>query len=172
MKGWSMSMSRATRTTIGVAAAGLLAGCGPVGPDYAGPEAEVPEDYRYESRKNGRAAAEREDWWRIFDDAGLNRLVTRVRAGNHELKAGLERIEQARAMIGTATADGLPQVSGSASARRHGVRLRRPGWEARPGQGRSGTNSGARHSSRLQRRLDLPARKRAPPGHRPRRPRP
>lgn len=111
-------MSRATRTTIGVAAAGLLAGCGPVGPDYAGPEAEMPADYRYESRKNGRAAAEREDWWRIFDDAGLNRLVTRVRAGNHELKAGLERIEQARAMIGTATADGLPQVSGSASARR------------------------------------------------------
>ncbi len=108
---------------VAVAMSGLMiAGCGgPVGPDFESPTAAMPGSYRYESRKNGKAAAARESWWRIFGDAGLNRLVSQVRAGNNELQAGLKRIEQARALVRIAGAEALPQVAASPSARRSRV---------------------------------------------------
>ncbi len=100
-----------------LSAAMLLGGC-TVGPDYDAPVAEMPADYRYDSRKNGREAARRDDWWKVFGDGGLNRLVADVRASNHELKAGLKRVEQARAIVRLAAADAYPQLSASPSASR------------------------------------------------------
>lgn len=104
-----------------IAASLLAAGCAAVGPDYRAPEAVVPADYRWNANKNGRQAAQRDAWWKIFNDPGLNRLVSQVRANNHDLRAGLRRYEQARAVIGVTRADGLPQVSSSPGGSRQRV---------------------------------------------------
>jgi multidrug efflux system outer membrane protein len=96
---------------------GLTAGC-TVGPDYKGASMAVPTSYRYELKKNGKAAAQRENWWKIFGDSGLDRLESQVRADNFDLKAGLQRIEQSRALIRVAGADALPQVAATPYAQR------------------------------------------------------
>ncbi len=99
----------------------LSAGCAAVGPDYQPPEAAVPADYRWDANKNGSPAAKREDWWRIFGDPGLNRLIAQVRGNNHDLRAGLKRYQQARALIGVERAGGLPQVSSSPGVSRQRI---------------------------------------------------
>ncbi|WP_411845209.1 efflux transporter outer membrane subunit [Roseibacillus persicicus] len=95
--------------------AGILAlvSCATVGPDYQQPEADLPDSYRWESSKNGRSSAQRDGWWQVFNDAQLNTLITQVRSNNHDLKAGLKRLEQARSVIGISRAAGLPQVWGA-----------------------------------------------------------
>lgn len=104
-----------------IAAIFLATGCAAVGPNYRAPEAAVPADYRWDANKNGRSAAQRDGWWKVFGDAGLNRLVGQVRTNNHDLRAGLKRYEQARAVIGAARAAGLPQVSSSPGANRQRI---------------------------------------------------
>lgn len=89
-----------------------------VGPDYESPETGMPASYRYESSKNGRQAAKRDGWWKIFGDGDLNRLIGDVRASNHDLKAGLKRVEQARSIIRITAADSYPQIGASPSAQR------------------------------------------------------
>ena len=79
-----------------------------VGPEYERPEIALPEAF---SQGTGDAPDRRADWWRAFDDPRLDELIQSVREHNHELRAGLARLNQARALIGVARADGLPQVA-------------------------------------------------------------
>lgn len=79
-----------------------------VGPDYEAPAVPLPEAF---SEGNAGEAEGRADWWLAFEDPELHALVLRVREGNRELQAGLARLNQARALIGVARADGLPQLA-------------------------------------------------------------
>ncbi|MBK1834888.1 efflux transporter outer membrane subunit [Roseibacillus ishigakijimensis] len=92
------------------AAFSLLVACATVGPEYRAPEASVSGHFRWEESKNGRPAARRENWWTVFGESELNRLIAQVRSQNHDLKAGLKRLEQARALIGVTRAGGRAQV--------------------------------------------------------------
>src|SRR5262249_54120218 len=52
----------------------------------------------------------RTDWWRVFNDPVLNRLVEQAMAANPDLEAAAERFVQARDMMMKARSRRIPQV--------------------------------------------------------------
>ncbi|MDF1740050.1 MAG: efflux transporter outer membrane subunit [Verrucomicrobiales bacterium] len=90
----------------------VLTGC-TVGPDYETPDAPVPSAY-----KNGSSKAEgsacREDWWKIFNDTQLNKLVDAAHGQNRSLRASFQRVQQARSTIRVTRADLFPQIDTAA----------------------------------------------------------
>ena len=62
----------------------LTASCA-VGPDYEEPPAKVPDAF-----ENGQGATLADpavvEWWRLFEDPLLNRLIDRALAGNRDVK--------------------------------------------------------------------------------------
>lgn len=113
-----VSMSAVSRV---VGAAGLvaaLAGC-TVGPNYARPEAKVPEQYRQELQGGlAQRPAELAKWWTRLNDPMLNTLVDRAIAGNLDLREAEQRLREARAQRGVVAADQYPKVDASGSASR------------------------------------------------------
>jgi multidrug efflux system outer membrane protein len=67
-----------------------------VGPEYVQPETQLPDAY---AEAEGAPTERRADWWSAFDDPELDVLVLAVREHNHELRAGLARLDQARALL-------------------------------------------------------------------------
>src|SRR5256885_8870524 len=62
----------------------------------------------------------RGEWWRAFSDPVLDRLIERADRNNASIRIAAARLEQARALVGSARADQLPQVGVDASAARAG----------------------------------------------------
>jgi len=56
------------------------------------------------------------DWWRLYNDPVLDRLVTQALAANTDIRVAVARIERARATLRGATSDRLPQGTASAGA--------------------------------------------------------
>ncbi|APR35830.1 efflux transporter outer membrane subunit [Paraburkholderia sp. SOS3] len=54
-------------------------------------------------------------WWRSFDDPTLDRLIARAAQSNLDLREAVLRIEQARAQVQGAAAQGLPNVRATGS---------------------------------------------------------
>jgi len=108
--------------TLSVAALLPAGGCR-VGPDHAVPDLPVPPSWVSAPPIPEDAARDR-SWWTAFDDPMLTRLVERARASNHSLDAAAARIEEARAAVGIARADLLPNFNadGSASGQRLSAR--------------------------------------------------
>ena len=52
----------------------------------------------------------RQDWWKLYDDSVLNRLVDQAMAANPDLQAAAERFVQARDMMMKARSQYLPRV--------------------------------------------------------------
>ena len=113
------------RASVFLIAAGLtaVAGCS-VGPDYHRPAAlpsqPLPAAFNgVEPTTNlpawkvtqPSAHLPRGAWWKIFDDAELNRLENLAATNNQDLAASEARFEQARALVGIARADFFPQLS-------------------------------------------------------------
>ena len=92
--------------------------CGPiktVGPDYELPTTELPSAFKFESFKNGKPAARRKEWWKVYRDPDLNRLIEQVRGSNQEIRAAIARFDQAQASLLGANAAFGPSVGGSPS---------------------------------------------------------
>ena len=105
-----------------------------VGPDYSRPSVETPLAFKQggaredsaafvASRKNWRAAApndgaERGDWWRVFRDPTLDRLIRLVDVDNQSLRAQVAAYEQARGFVAQARAALFPTVTGAPSISR------------------------------------------------------
>ncbi|HZJ71146.1 MAG TPA: TolC family protein, partial [Planctomycetota bacterium] len=102
---------RLARAATALAAAGLIAGCTSVGPDYEPPQTEVPGAWSGPAG-GGLVAdpAELESWWQRLDDPVLDDLVLRARDGGLDLKTALARVAESRALLGVAGADRLPTV--------------------------------------------------------------
>lgn len=97
----------------------LAAGC-TVGPDYEPPEPEVPDAWHQElTRGLVEGRADLRTWWTALGDPVLDRLIERAAAGNLDLRTGLERIAESRALVGLASAGKLPGVAAGASARKN-----------------------------------------------------
>lgn len=111
-----------------------LAGC-VVGPDYARPSVETPYAYKQggvredspgyvAARKKGwrearpADAVERGDWWRVFHDATLDRLIRLVDVDNQSLRQAVANYRQARALVASAQAALYPTVIGAPSITR------------------------------------------------------
>ncbi|MDR1848697.1 MAG: efflux transporter outer membrane subunit [Zoogloeaceae bacterium] len=96
----------------------VVSGCA-VGPDYRRPEVALPEEY---NAFQPEAAAGEEhvnpEWWRLFGDAELDRLVELTFANNQDLVAASARMEAAEAAAREARAGYFPGVDASGSASR------------------------------------------------------
>ena len=62
------------------------------------------------------AAQPRGEWWKAFNDPVLDDLVERANRSNASIQVAAGRLAQARALVGAADADRLPQLGVGASA--------------------------------------------------------
>jgi len=101
--------SSASRILVVIAAASLgLAGC-TVGPDYVRPEADVNSSWLESTPALQDEPAEVREWWTVFDDPVLTRLVHEAYEENLSLRAAGLRVIQARAARGIAVGEFFPQ---------------------------------------------------------------
>ncbi|WP_115561071.1 efflux transporter outer membrane subunit [Xanthomonas arboricola] len=101
-------------------ATSLAAGCA-VGPNYARPDAPLPDHYLGQAALADRQAttqAELPNWWAGFNDPDLSRYVGAALAQNLDLAQATARVTQARAGLTAATAALLPSGNLSGSATR------------------------------------------------------
>lgn len=87
----------------------FLTGC-KLGPDYQIPPTDPPSQWKFSQEQNIEAP-EVEHWWEIFDDPVLNALEEQAIETNRDLYASMQRIFQARAILGIRSADLYPQLN-------------------------------------------------------------
>ncbi|MGR9088419.1 MAG: efflux transporter outer membrane subunit [Gammaproteobacteria bacterium] len=88
----------------------LNAGC-TVGPDYVKPEASVENNWiNHSDVRVSQREAKLGDWWKVFRDPDLERLVEEARRQNLTLQLAGVRILEARAQLGIATGNEYPQL--------------------------------------------------------------
>ena len=102
------------RLPLAIAAALLLGGCA-VGPDYETPATPLPKQFSKLAPASAETvgyvdAAPIAQFWRLFDDAMLNRLVEQALDTNHDIRIAAANLEAARAIRGGAIADLFPAV--------------------------------------------------------------
>ncbi len=99
-----------SRSVVTVAGCAVLASCAAVGPDYEQPEAPLPDSWDF-SGNAGLQATQYElvEWWEVFDDPMLNRLVELAHQQNYNLKLAGLRVLEARAQLGVAIGTQYPQ---------------------------------------------------------------
>ena len=98
--------------SLGVIALAILAnGCATVGPDYIKPP-PAPEQKAWIEQADPKIKAEPTDlsnWWEVFDDPVLNRLVEQAYQQNLPLRIAGLRILEARAQLGIVYGNLYPQ---------------------------------------------------------------
>jgi NodT family efflux transporter outer membrane factor (OMF) lipoprotein len=118
-------MCRPARIFVAILAAGSIAGCVSVGPDFVAPREPVPDRYAgAAATTTDPAAKERPDgsfWWKEFHDAELDRLEALASDGNLDLKVAYLRIVESRAEVMGTRAQGLPSLNASAQYTREQV---------------------------------------------------
>ena len=109
-------MSRTFNRTLALAPALalLLAGCINVGPDYRQP-AEKPVALQGVDTTRQSGADFQADWWKQFGDPTLDALIARAARNAPDLKIALARLQEARALLGTARSDQWPDLETGAS---------------------------------------------------------
>jgi multidrug efflux system outer membrane protein len=115
-----------SRPALCLVAAALLPSC-VQGPDYQNPGAVTGD--RWKQSAASSSAAMPDEWWKLFRDSALNRLVSQSLAANQDLAAARARVETARALVGAAKAGWWPQGNASAglnSARNSAGNLQLP----------------------------------------------
>ncbi len=97
-----------------VAAAGVLTGC-TVGPNYSRPAVPVPASFRAPEPLPPSQAASLADlkWFEVFKDEQLQELVRTALQQNYDLRDAVTRVEEARANLGIAHSNQLPQANAS-----------------------------------------------------------
>src|SRR6201991_118974 len=106
-------------------AALVLAGCASVGPDYHAPK-EAPvtlQGVDATHQNNGDIQAQ---WWKQFGDPTLDALIVRAAQGAPDLKIAVARLNQARAALGTAKSQQIPDIETGVSYSRS--REQQPGF--------------------------------------------
>lgn len=108
-----------TRNIIAAFLAGAsLAACA-AGPDYVAPVPSAPTQGEFIGTARSDAVtaqAPEGDWWRLYDDPVLDRLVEDALAANTDVRVAVARIERARASLRGARSDRLPSTSIGAGA--------------------------------------------------------
>jgi multidrug efflux system outer membrane protein len=110
-----------TRPSLMLATVFLLAGCS-VAPTYDPPFMALPAAFKEgatasaaDGATHWKAAEPAEDktrgqWWKVFNDDTLNMLEEQASAANQDLKAGMARLAQARALEKNARSALFPQL--------------------------------------------------------------
>ncbi|WP_156840989.1 efflux transporter outer membrane subunit [Novosphingobium aquimarinum] len=103
---------------VALLAGASLAACA-AGPDYVAPVPSVPaqQDFIGTARSTAvTAQAPEGDWWRLYDDPVLDRLVEDALSANTDVRVAVARIERARASLRGARSDRLPATTIGAGA--------------------------------------------------------
>ena len=87
----------------------MAAGCA-VGPDYARPPVEEPSLFK-SGGAGEPAPTVPTDWWRLYGDPDLDRLIASVHASNQTLRQAVARVDQARALARVAGSFLYPTIS-------------------------------------------------------------
>ena len=96
----------------------ILAGCAMVGPDYQRPELELPAIYGDDAATSAGIAVPAE-WWRLYADPTLDRLIADGLSRNADVKLAAARVEEAEALLREARATlFFPELDGQAGATR------------------------------------------------------
>ena len=109
-------------TAGGICAAAIVivSGCTTLGPDFSKPTVAEPDGWlELQDKAISSAPLEHSQWWKVFDDPVLDRLVETAYAQNLPLQIAGLRILEARARLGIASGNLYPQVqqaNGSATA--------------------------------------------------------
>lgn len=96
-----------------LSSATVLLGACTLGPDFMKP------DFEGGDWKNNQATSATrlpDDWWKLFNDRDLTRLVNRALAANNDLSAAKSRVDTARALVGVDRARLFPTLDLSGSA--------------------------------------------------------
>jgi multidrug efflux system outer membrane protein len=86
-----------------------LSGC-KVGPDYVRPEVETPPMFRDGPETEDPASIADRPWWEVFEDPTLIALIDEAIQNNHDLRAAIARIEQARGLQAQVRSGLLPRI--------------------------------------------------------------
>jgi len=110
-----------------LAAALVLAGCS-LAPTYKVPESDTASTFKEAEAAAAEGAQwktatpaegqQRGEWWKIFGDADLDRLIDATNTHNQDLAAAAARLKQARAFTGATEADLYPQLTAGFSPTR------------------------------------------------------
>jgi multidrug efflux system outer membrane protein len=116
------------RRLLAAALAGVLASGCAVGPNFVRPGVETPADYRgHVSPPEAESIADL-PWWEVFRDPVLQGLVVEAVEKNYDLQVAVDRVEQARALVGVARSPFYPQIGyqGSAGRQKQPQLLKQP----------------------------------------------
>ena len=88
----------------------FLSACTTVGPDFEKPEVPVAENWLdAEDKQVDTSSVTYQDWWQVFDDPALSRLIDTAYRQNLSLQVAGLRVMEARAQLGIATGLQYPQ---------------------------------------------------------------
>jgi NodT family efflux transporter outer membrane factor (OMF) lipoprotein len=89
----------------------FLMGCTKVGPDFHPPEASLSPDWieKGDLRLERGSETDYRNWWLVFDDPALNRLIDQAYRENLPLRIAGLRVLEARAQLGIAVGELYPQ---------------------------------------------------------------
>jgi NodT family efflux transporter outer membrane factor (OMF) lipoprotein len=107
-----------------------------VGPDFQPQHEAWSEHWRSASIEQVTQPGAQPDvrqWWRIFGDPNLERLIAEADAGNGDLKIAGLRVLEARAQLGVALAGRYPQVQQANADVLYAARKRSDGFNTRSG---------------------------------------
>lgn len=111
----------------------FLAGCNTaVGPEFQSPSPRLPETWQITETAENMASfaptALHDEWWRVFDDPDLTRLVSDIKEQNRDLAAAAARLDSYASAYGMARAGLMPTIHarGGISRVRESERVRNP----------------------------------------------
>lgn len=107
------------KTILMLGSAALLSGC-VVGPDYVSPSS-LPEravKLREANIPAVTASPMPAQWWRLFDDPDLDRLIEKALVHNADLRQAAANLQRARALLSEANAARVPTGDANASYQR------------------------------------------------------
>jgi multidrug efflux system outer membrane protein len=81
-----------------------------VGPDYQKPATVLPQEFRSAISPEDATSFADLPWWGVFNDRALQSLIQQGLTNNYDLAVAVARIEQARALVGVARSESMPQV--------------------------------------------------------------
>jgi outer membrane protein, multidrug efflux system len=94
---------------VGVFLLALVAGCTRLGPDYARPQVELPNEYISKPVAGGTVLPS--EWWRLYSDRTLDQIIADVQANNADLRIAAAQVREAEAVLRQVGAARLPEVS-------------------------------------------------------------
>ena len=88
-----------------------------VGPNYVRPAIDAPAAFKSAAAPSASAPL-RADWWRVYEDAELDRLITTATAANQTIQQAIAAVDQARALTRVAASFRYPTVTLNPAATR------------------------------------------------------